>query len=111
MPIHLKSLSCPHCHQKLGSEILRKNNCQELLVKRQAFPCPLCEQAIQLPERWEKVVSSGLLTAVILAPLSYYWQILDRGALAVFGLGAAMIVIGSLKQQLEPARPTNTDHR
>lgn len=111
MPIHFKSLTCPHCQQKLSPQTLRKHGCQEPLVKRQAFPCPLCEQTVQLPERWEKVVSSGLLVAVILAPLSYYWQFLDRGALVVFALGVAMIVIGSLKQQLEAALPADKDDK
>lgn len=99
MPLSFKPLSCPSCCKPVNQKNLSKAGYKTLL-SRKIFACPHCQAEIQLPQRWEQMISLGLLTSVIFAPLSYYWRYLEQGALLVLGSGIMMIAIGAFNQRL-----------
>lgn len=84
-------------------------------LARKTFACPHCQQQIQLPERAEKLVSSGLFVAVIIAPLFYYWGWNAIDPKILFALGLAITITGLILQKLQkvettaPAQPLNDD--
>jgi len=99
VPLSFKPLSCPSCCKPVNRKNLSKADYKTLL-SRNIFACPHCQVKIQLPQRWEQMISLGLLTAVIFAPLSYYWRYLEQGALLILAGGVTMVAIGAFNQRL-----------
>ncbi len=56
-----------------------------------------------LPEKYETLISVGILISVILAPLLLIWEVSFLDSRAVFGLGAALAITGLITQKLDKA--------
>lgn len=54
-------------------------------------------------------MSMGIFIAIILAPLFHFWDFQLMDTRYMFGLGCAVIVIGSFIQKLNPASLPNPD--
>lgn len=103
MSLILNPLRCPWCGQAISKAQLRERGLLKACLARQPFDCPHCQRAVTLPERAEKLISSGLFVAVILAPLFYYYQWLSLDPRLLFGLGLALVITGLLTQRLHQA--------
>ncbi|GAB2189017.1 hypothetical protein [Sessilibacter sp. MAH2] len=96
----VKTLRCPYCDVPVSKELLKTQGSLKAYLNRKEFPCPHCTKAIKLPENAESLVSIGLFTAVILAPLLHVWRFEGLNPLYAFGIGCALIVLGMSKQKL-----------
>ncbi|BFM06662.1 hypothetical protein [Halioxenophilus aromaticivorans] len=99
----VKIVRCPYCNVPMDKALLKRHGLLKAFLQREAFPCPHCQKAIQLPESAEKLTSIGLFVAVILAPLFHYWQLVPIPALYVFGIGLALLLFGLWSQKLVKA--------
>ncbi|MGH1439553.1 MAG: hypothetical protein ACRBBR_05540 [Cellvibrionaceae bacterium] len=95
---------CPSCKTRIHLSDLEKGGSRKAYLSRQVIECPHCKQAIQLPPTAEKLMSIGLLLAVIAAPLNYTWfnsQSANNGLItgAIFTLGTLLLVVGIIKNQ------------
>ncbi|MBU3069559.1 hypothetical protein KOI40_06975 [Aestuariicella sp. G3-2] len=103
MALVLKSLRCPHCQQPVDKPLLKERGLLQTFLKRKPFPCPHCEEQVVLPEKYETLISVGILISVILAPLLLIWEVSFLDSRAVFGLGAALAITGLITQKLDKA--------
>ncbi|MGH1484612.1 MAG: hypothetical protein ACRBCI_00245 [Cellvibrionaceae bacterium] len=92
---------CPYCATVITTNKLKKEGHDKALLKREAFPCPSCNKHISLPAYAETATSIGVLFAVVIAPLTYYWQASISGSYLFFSIGAVLIIFGSIKNQLQ----------
>ncbi len=103
MAFLFKPLRCPHCNNPMDKRLLQQKGLLQKFLNRKAFPCPHCERPIKLPEQAEKLVSAGLFTAAILAPVFYFWSVPPINPQHVFIIGAAITAIGVWQQKLVKA--------
>ncbi|WP_439134839.1 hypothetical protein [Pseudomaricurvus sp.] len=103
MALVFKSLRCPHCQQPIDKPLLKQHGLLQAFLKRKPFPCPHCQEQAVLPEKYETLISIGILTAVILAPLLLVWEVSFVDSKLLFGLGAALAIAGLITQKLDKA--------
>ncbi|UTA49076.1 hypothetical protein L1F30_05880 [Simiduia sp. 21SJ11W-1] len=101
MSLILSRLKCPWCETPVTKAELKEKNLLQVYLKRQAFPCPHCNQSITLPERAEKMISSGLFVSVFLAPVFAYGGWLSINPALLFSLGVALVLTGVYFQKLQ----------
>ncbi|MBB3168893.1 hypothetical protein [Simiduia aestuariiviva] len=101
MSLILSRLKCPWCQTPVTKAQLKEQNLLQVYLKRQAFPCPHCQQQITLPERAEKLISSGLFVSVFLAPIFAYSGWLGINPALLFSLGVSMVLTGIYFQKLQ----------
>jgi uncharacterized protein YbaR (Trm112 family) len=105
--ITMLNKKCPYCRETVSLEMLKQQGTNKALLNREVIPCPHCHKPVQLPAFAEKLVSVGLLLAVILAPLTLYWWSGKIISYTLLLIGLVFIVIGITKNQLQPV--TNSD--
>ncbi|MCV6615160.1 MAG: hypothetical protein OIF35_09300 [Cellvibrionaceae bacterium] len=103
MPLSLKPLRCPHCNGAIGKAEMADKALRRQLLARAPIACPHCQGRSQLPTQAEKLISIGLLLAVIGAPLSLYWGSGTALTAGCFGLGLGLLLWGASRQQLMPS--------
>ncbi len=101
MSLVFKTLKCPHCTRTINKALLKQHGLLTVFLKRQSFGCPHCDESIVLPEKGDTIISLGLLTAVILAPLCHYWQLEWISAKTLLLLGIAIVIGGAMSQKFE----------
>ena len=97
---------CPHCQQMISINTLKTLGTHKDFINRQPVHCPHCDKSIVLPASAEKLISTGLLFCVILAPLFYYW--VSAGVITgiLFAIGLLTLITGIIKNQPQPAPET-----
>lgn len=101
MSLILSRLHCPWCQATVTKQQLKESGSLKAYLAREAVPCPHCQKLIELPEKAETMISSGLFIAVILAPLFYLYGWLNLNPFILFGLGVALILAGAWFQKLQ----------
>lgn len=98
-----KPLRCPHCQKPVDKPLLKQHGLLQAFLKRKPFACPHCQQQVVLPEKYETLISVGILIAVVLAPLLLFWDVSYLDSKVVFGFGAALSIVGLITQKLDKA--------
>lgn len=87
----------------MDKRLLQQKGLLATFLNRKPFACPHCDKPIKLPEQAEKLVSLGIFTAAILAPMFYFWPLPPFNAQHVFLVGAAITCMGIWQQKLVKA--------
>ncbi len=101
---------CPYCQHIITPDLLKDSGVDNAFLKREPFPCPNCKTQVKLPLNAEKMVSIGLLFSAIAAPLLYYWKQATVGSYLLFIIGIILIIIGTMKNQLQIDKLTTAEN-
>jgi endogenous inhibitor of DNA gyrase (YacG/DUF329 family) len=110
MSLILSRLQCPWCQTPVTKGQLKADNQLKAYLNRQPIACPHCQQPIALPERAEKMISSGLFMCVVLAPLFMIYNWLNINPFALFALGTALVAAGIYFQKLQKVTEQEPPH-